>query len=178
MASVAVSPTQEAFIELLAGCQPRVMGCIYALVHNMQDTEELYQQACLVMWQKFASFQPGTDFAKWACSVAYLEVMNFQRQRRSRSALFSPDFLQQFAAWELAEPAADDDRRNRALRGCIERLAGSDRQLLDERYANDQPLAKIAQRLGRTPQSISNSLGRIRAALHECVRRTLATEGR
>ena len=178
MASIAVSPTQEAFIELLTGCQSRVMGCIYALVHNMQDTEELYQQACLVMWQKFESFQPGTDFAKWACSVAYLEVMNFQRSRRGRSALFSPAFLEQFTAWESAEPGGEDDSRNHALRGCLERLADSDRQLLDQRYANDQPLAKIAQHLGRTPQSISNSLGRIRAALLECVRRKLATEGR
>ena len=178
MNAAAVSISQEAFIELLGGCQPRVMACIYALVHNLQDTEELYQQACLVMWQKFDSFTPGTDFAKWACSVAYLEVMQFQRQRRNRRALFSPDFLDEFTAWEATQPPRDDESRSRALRSCIERLNETDRTLLNTRYADDEPVLKIAERLGRTPQSVCNSLGRIRAALLHCVSRTLAMEGR
>ena len=163
-------------MELLASSQSRIMGCIYALVLNMQDTEEVYQQTCLVMWQKFDSFDPGTDFAKWACSVAYLAVMEFFRKKRNRRVRFSDEFLADFAIWGPM-PREDDSHRMRALAGCLEALRERDRELITLRYGGEAAVGGIAQQLGRTVQSVSNSLGRIRATLMECIQRTLAAEG-
>jgi RNA polymerase sigma-70 factor, ECF subfamily len=170
------SQREKEFIELLSDCQSRVMGCIYALVHNMQDAEEVYQQTCLTLWRKFDVFQPGTDFAKWACSVAYLEVMGFLRRTRDNRVRFSDEFIAELVAWEGEQPADDTDRRLASLRECMELLADRDRQLIDLRYAAVQAVVDIARQLGRTPQSICNSLGRVRASLLECIRRKLARE--
>jgi RNA polymerase sigma-70 factor (ECF subfamily) len=173
---LAGSQREKEFMGLLSDSQPRIMACVYALVHNMQDAEEVYQQACLTLWHKFDVFQPGTDFAKWACSVAYLEVMNFLRHKRDGRLRFSDEFLAELATWEGEQSADDADRRISALQRCMERLREGDRQLIELRYLGVQAVVSIAQQFGRTPQSICNSLGRIRASLMECINRNLAED--
>ena len=64
----------------------------------------------------------------------------------------------------------------RALHACMERLSESDRRLLEMRYWEPKTVVEIAAELGRTPQSVCNSLNRIRAQLMDCVERTLSAE--
>lgn len=168
---------QKEFTELLAVYQPRIMACIYALIHNMHETEDVYQQACMVLWRKFDTYRADTQFVKWACEIAYLETMNYLRQRRSRPH-FSNEFARDFTAWETSLPADDDDALVQALYGCMDRLNENDRQLLGLRYWEPKSVAETAAELGRTPQSVCNSLSRIRAQLMECVERTVSTEDR
>jgi RNA polymerase sigma-70 factor, ECF subfamily len=168
---------QQEFTELLATCQPRVLACIYAQLHNMHETEDVYQQACMVMWRKFATYRPETQFVKWACEIAYLEVMNHLRLRRSRLH-FTTDCVQDFAAWENAQPIAKDDCRLLALYACMERLSENDRHLLELRYWEPKSIVDISAELGRTPQSVCNSLSRIRVQLMECVERSVSAEDR
>lgn len=168
---------QEQFMELLANCQSRVMACIYSLVHNMQDTEDVYQEACLLMWRKFDTYQPGTQFVKWACSIAYLKVKDYLRQQRS-GVHFDEEFVGHFAAWEAALPPNSGSHRMQALYACMERLSEADRDLLELRYWEPKTVVEIARELGRTPQSVCNSLGRIRGQLMECVERTVSAEDR
>jgi RNA polymerase sigma-70 factor, ECF subfamily len=168
---------EQEFTELLAACQSRVMAFIYTLLHNIHETEDVYQQACLVMWRKFNTYQPGTQFVKWACRVAYLEVMDYLRDR-DNNAQFSEGFIQDFTTWINTLPACEGDRRVQALYLCMDRLSESDRHLLELRYWEPKTVVDIASELGRTPQSICNSLSRIRAELMKCVERALTVEDR
>lgn len=168
---------QEEFMELLANCQSRVMACIYAIVHNMQDTEDIYQEACLMMWQRFDTYQTGTPFVKWACRVAYLRVMEHLRQRQ-RKVHFNENFFTRFVAWEAGRPEDESAHRVQLLHLCMDQLSESDRRLLELRYWESKTVVEIATKLGRTPQSVCNSLGRIRAQLLACVERPLSVEDR
>lgn len=143
----------------------------------MHDVEDVYQQACMVMWRKFDTYQPGTPFVKWACSIAYLEVKKHLSQRQ-RAHRFSPQFVARFEAWEGALPTESGNLGAEALHRCMERLGAGDRRLLQWRYWERKTVLEIAAALGRTPQSVSNSLGRIRALLMECVQQIRATENR
>lgn len=167
----------EEFVNLLADCQSRIRATVYALIHDMHDVEEVYQQACLVMWRKFDTYQPGTQFVKWACSIAYLEVRKFLSQKHKANR-FSREFLEGFVAWEAASPAMVDNSSTQALYSCMERLNASDRRLLQLRYWEKRTVIDIAAELGRTPQSVSNTLGRIRLQLLGCVKQVRAAEDR
>ena len=70
------------------------------------------------------------------------------------------------------------EERRGALAGCVEKLRQRDRQLLDECYGREGGVTQVAGRHGRSPQSIHNSLRRIRRALFECIRRTLDQRSR
>jgi RNA polymerase sigma-70 factor (ECF subfamily) len=153
------------------------MGYIYCLVHDFNDTEDLYQQTCLVMWRKFDEYEQGTQFLQWALRIAHFEVTNSLRQRRRR-AQFSQEFLAELSAEPDLDPVGDEDARVAALRHCLKELKTQDLNLLDHRYGLRKRLSEMAGELGRSPQSVSNTLGRIRLSLLNCMRRVrLAEEG-
>jgi DNA-directed RNA polymerase specialized sigma24 family protein len=56
----------------------------------------------------------------------------------------------------------------------MKKLSQRDQELLQACYCGSFPIREVARDWQRSIQSIHNSLSRIRRALHECVRRTLA----
>src|SRR5256885_11420768 len=81
------------FATLLRENRSRVFGYLLALVQNLSDAEDLYQQTALVLWEKFSQYEPGTDFGTWAVSVAHYCAVNFLRRQSRRRTLFSDAVL-------------------------------------------------------------------------------------
>lgn len=165
----------ELFASLLATCQRKVFLYIMALVHNPTDAEEILQETNLILWRKFEQYRPGTDFAQWACRVAYYEVLKYREKRAKQEHLFSTQFLEQFAD-EVENFLQQADLRREALTGCVQKLRHQDRQLLWQRYQPTATTRSVAEALGRSIQGTRKSLHRIRTTLLECIRRTLARE--
>ena len=161
---------------LLQQEQSRLYGYLYSLVRDLNDADDLFQQTTLVLWKKFGEFDSQRSFFAWACGVARLEVANFLRSRGRQRLYFSDDLnLLLVEAQEAMTDTEMDDRRD-ALAGCVAKLRERDRELLDECYGSASGIHEAADRRGRSPQSVYNSLRRIRRALFECVNRTLARE--
>jgi RNA polymerase sigma factor (sigma-70 family) len=57
---------QDLFADLMNRHQSELYAYIYAVVRNREDTDDLYQSVCLVLWSKFESFRPGSNFFAWA----------------------------------------------------------------------------------------------------------------
>jgi len=173
------APTRKAqFAEYLRQSQTRLYGYIHSLVRDLNDADDLYQQTTLILWKKFDEFDRQRSFFSWACGIARLEIANFLR-RRGRRRLYFSDGLSLLLIEAQAEVADEelDDRRD-ALARCVEKLRQQDRELLTECYADESGVHGAADRHGRSPQSIYNSLRRIRRALFECIARTLSQESR
>jgi RNA polymerase sigma-70 factor (ECF subfamily) len=165
------------FAELLARHQGQLLGYIYSLVRDLDDADDLFQQTCLVLWDKFAQFDASRSFVGWACGVARYEVLHFLRAR-SRDRLYFSDELSValIEAQETLEQERLEERRM-ALAGCMNKLRQRDKDLLEACYGPSAGVRDVAQARGRSPQSIHNSLRRIRRSLFECVRRSLAQQG-
>jgi RNA polymerase sigma-70 factor, ECF subfamily len=166
------------FAELLARNQGQLLGYIYSLVRDLDDAEDLFQQTCLVLWDKFDRFDPSRSFVGWACGVARYEVLNFLRTR-SRDRLYFCDELS-LALIEAQEALEQEERleeRRAALAGCMKKLRVRDKDLLEACYGRSDGVRDVARVRGRSPQSVHNSLRRIRRALYQCVRRSLAQGG-
>lgn len=165
----------ERFARLLATCQRRVFLYALGLVYNPADAEEVLQETNLVVWRKFDQFQPGTDFGRWACRIAYYEVLKLREKKARGERLFSDGFLEVMAA--EADRAADElDARREALTGCLGKLPSRDRELVLRRYQPEATTRSVAAGLGRSVQGTRKALHRIRTALLECIQRTLARE--
>src|SRR5260221_6886232 len=61
-------------MRLMTQHQRRIFGYIYTLVPDRHDAEDILQETSVVICEKFEQFQAGTDFAAWACQIAYWEV--------------------------------------------------------------------------------------------------------
>jgi RNA polymerase sigma-70 factor (ECF subfamily) len=166
------------FAEHLRRHQSRLYGYIHSLVRDLNDADDLFQQTALILWRKFAAFDREGNFLAWACGIARFEVANFLRSRGRQRLYFSDDLnLLLIEAQDALGEAEADDRRD-ALARCADKLRRRDRELLEECYGESSGVNEAARRRGRSPQSVYNSLRRIRRALHECVNRTLASEAK
>jgi RNA polymerase sigma-70 factor (ECF subfamily) len=171
-------PHNDEFMELVTLHQTRLYGYIFALVGNAEDADDLFQQTILVLWRKFADFERGSDFSRWAWTTAKFEVRNFQRVSRRSHVIFSDRLVDQLMSEAgVEEDTSDDPEREHALQHCVEKLPEADRELLDLCYKDRNKIKDIATRLGRSSQSVCNSLGRIRTTLFNCIQRVLNREG-
>jgi len=170
-------PKVERFAQLLATCQRRVFLYVLGLIGNATDAEEVLQETNLVLWRKFDHYEPGTHFDRWACRIAYYEVLKFREKKAHGEKLFSNELVETLA--QQSEVSMDLlEARREALHGCLQKLSQKDRQLVTYRYEPDATTTRVAENLGRSVQGTRKSLHRIRTALLACIERTLAAEGR
>jgi RNA polymerase sigma-70 factor, ECF subfamily len=171
-------PTRtEEFVELSSSHQRQLLGYIFTLVRNMDDAEDLLQQTSLILWRKFDDYQPGTDFMRWACCIAHLEVLSFLRRRQRDSLHLDEQLLMQLADTRLGRAKRYEQYRE-GLQRCRERLTATDRELLELCYGGTLSTKEIAVKLDRSADSIYHSLQRIRRVLFDCITRVVAQEER
>lgn len=158
---------------LLNGAHALLLRYVASLVGNRHDAEDVLQRASVVMWRRFATFEPGTDFVAWATTVAFYEVRNFQRIT-GRSRLQFDDELMRTLAAERAQNVQQWNARAEALEICMEKLDATNRDLVEAIYTRGMEINALAQQQGRAPQTLYNKLNFIRRALAECVQRRMA----
>ena len=169
--------TRAEFAAKLTQHQTQLFSYIYTLVRNLNDADDLFQQTSLVLWDKFDQFDASRSFVAWACGVARFEVSNFLRSRNRSRLYFSDDLALMLieSHEELSEETLEE--RRGALAECMKKLRQKDQELLDECYGRAAKIPEVADRWGRSTQSIHNTLRRIRRSLFECVNHSIAREG-
>ena len=169
--------TQRQFVELLLANQRRVTTYIATLLCNPPDVDDLFQEASVVMWQKFGTFQPGTSFAAWACRIAHLKVLEFRRRQRRGPVLFSDETLESLAG-ECTDHLDEIECQHAKLSECVAELDPAQQQLLQVRFAEKSNLKSTAQTLGRAINTVRRRLTLLYAALLECVAAKTAEDER
>ena len=178
MSDSADSPlaVQKQLMLLMTQHQRRIFSYIYTLVPSRSDAEDILQETSLVICEKFSDFKIGTDFAAWACQIAYWEVRRARQKFARAKVVFDQeivDALAQTAAAMIDEVSV----RHEALGRCLQRLHPRDRELVLTRYEPGCGVEQAAQRSGRSIEAAYKALGRIRKMLLDCVSNQLAAEG-
>jgi RNA polymerase sigma-70 factor (ECF subfamily) len=165
------------FLRLFIQNQPRLHAYILTLLPHRADADDVLQEASLTMWDKFDAAAPPDEFLAWARRVAYHKVLDFYKKSHRASAILSRLFVERLA--EAAAERSDAlqlDARREALAGCVEKLAPRDRELLGRRFAEGATTQSTSEQLGRSVDSVYKALAKIRAALADCVQKSL-TQG-
>lgn len=191
------------FSELITAHQSQLYGYIFALVRNREDAADLFQSVCVVLWKKFDSFlnadaannphlaaNADTEgnrgnlednhldndaFFPWARQTAIFEVRNFLRREKSRHHL-TEELLEAFTECDFDRQSDATTSYMDALRSCKGKLPSVDTELLDCHYGKGLSVQQVADRIGRTRQSVGNSLLRIRKSLLDCIRLQLVKQ--
>ena len=161
---------------LMTQHQRRIFGYIYTLVPNRTDAEDILQETSLVVCEKFEQFKPGTDFAAWACQIAYWEVRRARQKFARAKVVFNQEVVDAISETAV-ELAPERSARHEALAKCLQKLHPRDRELLLTRYEPGSGVEAAAQRSGRTLEAAYKALARLRKLLHDCVSNQLSAEG-
>jgi RNA polymerase sigma-70 factor (ECF subfamily) len=145
-----------------------------AISPNWHDAEEIMQEASLILWRKFDTFDRSTDFFAWACQVIRFEVYNLRRRDSRRGLLFSSEAVEHLADMAVQQGAEFKERCD-ALRQCLQKLSSADQELVELRYHREATTATVAKRVNRPLEAVYKSLQRIRRVLLVCVERQIAS---
>jgi RNA polymerase sigma-70 factor, ECF subfamily len=162
----------ERFGQLFVEAEPEILKYIRALVPNINDAQEILQEAAIDLWRKFDQYDPAYPFTPWACRFAFLRVLKHRAQRARRVKCLGIESLTRMPV----EPSTEDlspAERQRALEACVQQLGEADRLLVEHRYSRQMPVAQIALITGRNAPTLYKALERIRRRLHFCVNQRL-----
>jgi RNA polymerase sigma-70 factor (ECF subfamily) len=163
----------EEFLKRLLPAQPDLRAFIGSMVRDRQAAEDLYQEACLALWQGFEGYDPARPFGAWARGVAAKKILQGWEKAKRLPLAFSPGAVRAILdAYDRTEAEADIE----GLADCIGRLPERSRKLLALRYEESLKLGEIARRVGGTLDAVHKALSRVREALEACLRKRLQGE--
>lgn len=144
-------------------------------IARRDDAEEILQRVATALWEKYVVFDPDRDFLPWALRFAYIEVLNFRKERARERLIFNVDVLNLLK--ETRDQLNPDlDRRLQALRHCLEKVDATGLSLLRRRYCDSEKMDAIAVERGQTSKALYRRLDRIREKIANCVERRLSVE--
>jgi RNA polymerase sigma-70 factor (ECF subfamily) len=170
--------SEAEFVALLTGAQSNLHAFLTSLLPGERSIDDVLQQTNLVLWQKRADFELGTNFRAWSFSVARWEARAWlTRQKRSEWLSFFDDLSELLASrFEQAAPSGGENAALDTLRHCLGKLKESDRLLVLSHYQHDKSLAECARIFKRGADSLKVSLFRIRQILRRCMDSQLSIE--
>ncbi len=167
---------REQFVALFVRHEPAIHSFVLTLLPDLDDAEDVVQQASLTMWRKFEQYTPGTSFRNWAFQVAKFTALNHMTKTRRDRHRFQEGLLEMLA--DRAEERSEQlESQRRALAYCVERLPEDDRRILTGCYAEGATIRAFAEQIGRTSNAVYKQLNRLRANLLKCVQLRLGLEG-
>jgi RNA polymerase sigma-70 factor (ECF subfamily) len=163
------------FVELYSRYYPRLQYYLMALLPSANDAADVLQESSLVLWEKFATYESGTNFYAWACKIARFQALKY-RNRMGRSAKLLDDAVLEKLSEEAMGDEIDPAASLEALAYCLERLSERNRSLIRRRYQPNVSVREMAAEVGCSANALSKLLGKIRHLLMDCVERKLSSE--
>ncbi len=166
----------EDFLRLILENKSRIYGYILRLIPNRVVAEDLMQETTLVMWEKFAQFEMGTNFSAWGIQIARLKILQYRNTARKSPIYFSQDVFDSLAGSAEKEPSCDKDKTN-ALGNCLKKLSKRDHKLIQLRYSEKQKIKDIAKDLQWPLSRTYKLMAKIHYLLKECIEKRLSMSG-
>jgi RNA polymerase sigma-70 factor (ECF subfamily) len=177
--SLAADQRRDAFARLFAKYDRWLFSYLVTLLASPAHAEEVFQEVCVVVWRLYDQFELGTDFVKWVSVIAHNQVRKFRRAAKRTGFQLSDETCERLADDAVRRADLFDFRRD-ALRKCLGKLTGNDRQLVQRCYGESEAsesFKAVAEDLGKPVNTVYKALNRIRRSLHDCIDRTIAAEG-
>ena len=163
---------RKRFDEQFVRSHAHVFRYIAALVPNRDDAEEVFQDTCLKLLEKWQDFDLDRPMVPWACGIAQNMVRKFFERSRRRGV-----FLSEMAIAAVSETqhrfASQVNRRLQELPDCLEKLSPRQRALLEQYYQRQGSIKDMAEASHLDPNTLYKQLERIRRSLFECIEEAL-----
>lgn len=174
-----IDDDQEDFVRQLSLAHQPIQRCIRTWLPDKNDADDAIQETYLLLWRKFNQFTPGTDFTRWACSIAFKVARRVHERRRSSQKFmgtaFSDDLFHDIRHIQEGNFEYLELRREQ-LRQCLANLGPADSKVLQAYYSEGRSVSQIATQMKQSERAIYRQLERIRLALYRCVNRHLHLE--
>lgn len=140
-----------------------VYNSVYAMVHNIDNTEDIVSETFLRAWNSFESYNP--QLAKpqtWLCNIAR-NLMYDRWRSESKKETVDIDSIEEPAAPEVTYDF--ENVENIQVEYLLSKLSEEERSLLSMRFYMNMKNPEIAEELSITTKAVSE---RYRRLLDKC----------
>lgn len=149
--------------------QGDLQAFVVSVVQDWNRADDIVQEVSLVLWRRFAEYDPSHSFGAWARGIAARKILKDRERQRQGGRMLSPEAIESVAA-AYEEVEAPGSPQLEALQLCLRSLDPASRKLLDLRYQESLPLEEVATRTERSLAAVTKALLRLRSSLERCVR--------
>jgi RNA polymerase sigma-70 factor (ECF subfamily) len=163
---------RDAFRDLVLATQRDLAIAVATHARSREQVEEVLQETYVTCFEKLSQYRLEGTFRPWLKAIARNHLIGQWREQRRFAELQGDEIEALVAADGLDGIDRDDgagEREVARLAACLERLPARARTLLERRYADDLPLARLAQQFKRSAATLSVTLHRLRQQLRRCV---------
>jgi len=166
---------RKCFDERFVRSHRHVFRYIAALVPNRDDAEEVFQDTCLKILEKWRDYDSARPIAPWACGIARNMARKFYERNR-RGGLPLSEIVVAAVSETQHRLSAQLDRRLQKLPECLEQLPEEQRVLLEQCYGGQLTIRAVAEARQLDPDTLYKRLERIRRILFECIELAVTRE--
>jgi RNA polymerase sigma-70 factor (ECF subfamily) len=150
-----------------------VRAFLLSSVRDSVAVEDLSQETFLTAWKILDRYDRKLPFGPWVRGIAAKLVLNHRRKLgRNRVHFCDEELLSRIGDGVTAVQRLSGDTFDEkigALRNCLERLTGPQRDSIHLHYENGLHCKEIAERLGIGFEAVKKHLQRGRTQLHRCL---------
>ena len=171
------APIPPDLLELLATHEEALRAYARSLLPTWDAVDETMQDAYLVMVQKMDQLETPDAFLPWGKVIVRFQSLKTRRKFARDRLVFSEDLIEMLAHEGLnAIDTNDMEIWQQALDECLKLLSAPNRDLVLAPYRSNEAVVHMAEKSGRTVNSLYKLLGRLRLKLRECVEEKLGPD--
>lgn len=166
----------RAFAELVRITQSTVSAIALAVLRDVQQAEDIAQEAYLRVWQKLAELNNPDSFLPWLREITRNLALDTLRRGKARPGdrPANADILDSIASEpEHTEAALERERQIQLLNEAFDQLPAEAREVLALYYREGQSSDKVAELLGLSGAAVRQRLARARARLRADIEQRL-----
>jgi len=167
--------SQERFLALFLASEQELFRYVAAITPSLEDAREVMQQTAVVLWQKFDQYDLSQPFTPLACRFALNITKQWLARKKRWQAILADDVAEMIVRRRIELMPALNSRL-RFLDGCLDKLPGEQRRIVEGYYFRQLGVDALALESRRTVDAIYKAMQRIRRQLQECIERAERAE--
>ena len=134
-------------------------------------SDDIFQRACLIMWNKFDSFEEGTSFCAWGMQIIKNEFQNFFRKVNRNPVLFCQEIFDS----KFESLVCEQNSNNNSLEDMMTLVSRLDKdsQKFIKLYLQGNQIDEIAKKYGKSKQTFYNNFCKIKKQLRSLKEKAL-----
>ncbi|MDA7916067.1 sigma-70 family RNA polymerase sigma factor [Verrucomicrobia bacterium] len=165
----------ETFIRAYTANEGRVKAFLRTLLPDWDSVDEAFQEASIVMWQKWAHLDSPENFFPWACTIARLKALHIRRKHGRDRLVFAEELVELLAEESACDTLEGHQIEIQALDKCMSELKSIQRQLILGAYRDKGSIKEMAEVEGTSPTRLYKVLARLKTRLQDCVELKIAS---
>ncbi len=166
---------RKRFDEQFVRAYRHIFRYIAALAPDGEDAEEVFQDTCLKIIEKWQDYDAARPMVPWACGIAQNMLRKFYERRRRRGIRLSEVVIATVSEAQ-DRMASEIDRRLQELPDCLQKLSAEQRSLLERCYGQHDSVEAIAEANDLDPSTVYKRLKKIRRTLFDCIELAMKAE--